>query len=471
MSKKISTPVLAAILVAVIAVVGIAAWYLSRPPAAPPAPTPTAPTAPTPTQPAAPAARPKLVIWGRATFTPPQMYWVEKKVREWAAKNNVDVEITWLAVADIGKKLIAAVEAGNPPDMVINGHPVAIFAEKGLLLPVDDVIEKLNKSDIYEVKLKQCEWGGHYYCLPTMFEATWLHVRWDIVKKAGAENMFPLKSLDDFYTVAKMLHNVEPGVYGIGLPLGLNGYDTWWTFLHFWGGYGGGMLTERSSAGVIMDKEPYRSALKKAFEIERKIWLEKLTPPDSDQWVDASNNNAYLQGKIAMTMNPASIWYAAMTQNPELAAKTKLFLAPVSVDCGDESVFIFKTTKYPELAKDLFYYLFADKEDYRKGFCEASGLYALPIFKSQMKVISNDWKAGKYPAFGEDPAAAVERIKFMETAAFPLGERTTPSETFREGFIWNEMIQRVVIKGEDPDKVIDEYAARLREECKRVYGK
>jgi multiple sugar transport system substrate-binding protein len=466
MSQKNNTKIIAIAVLVVLVIAGIG-FFLMQQPKQPQPTTPQQPT--TPSQQTA-TTRPKLVIWGRSTFTPPQMYWIEKKVREWAAKNNVDVEITWLSVTDIGKKLIAAVEAGNPPDIVINGHPVAIFAEKGLLLQVDDIIEKLNKSDIYDIKLKECEWGGHYYCLPTMFEATWLHVRWDIVQKAHAENLFPLKTLDDFYTAAKALNQVEPGVYGVGLPLGLNGYDTWWTFLHFWGGYGGGMLANRSVAGVIMDKEPYRTGLKKAFEIERKIWLEKLTPPDSDQWVDASNNNAYLQGKIAMTMNPASIWYAAMTQNPALAANTKLFLLPVSVDCGDESVFIFKTTKYPDLAKDLVYYLYADKEDYRKGFCEASGLYALPIFKSQMQVISKDWKAGKYPAFGEDPAKAVEKIKFMETAAFPLGERTTPSETFREGFTWNEMIQRVVIKGEDPDKVIDEYAAKLREEVKRVYG-
>ncbi|UNQ73274.1 ABC transporter substrate-binding protein [Infirmifilum sp. NZ] len=462
MSTQTNRAVLAVAIIGIILVIGVVAYFLTRP-------TPT-PTTPAPAQQPQQAARPKLVIWGRATFTPPQMYWVEKKVREWAAQHNVDVEITWLAVADIGKKLTAAVEAGNPPDVVINGHPVAIFAERGLLVPIDDVVKKLNESDIYEIKLKECSWGGHYYCIPTMFEATWLHVRWDIVEKAGAQDLFPLKSLDDFYTAAKKLHMVEPGVYGIGLPLGLNGYDTWWTFLHFWGGYGGAMLTNRSVAGVVMDKEPYRSALKKAFEIERRIWVEGLTPPDSDQWVDASNNNAFLQGKIAMTMNPASIYYALMTQNPKLAAVTKLFLAPVSVDCGDESVFIFKTTKYPDLAKDLVYYLFADKDDYRKGFCEASALYALPIFKSQMAVISKDWKAGKYPQFGEDPAKAVEKIKFMETAAFPLGERTTPSEEFREGFTWNEMIQKAVVKGEDFDKVIDEYAQKLRDEVKRVYG-
>ncbi len=416
----------------------------------------------------APKPKPKLVIWGRATFTPPQMYWVEKKVREWADAHGVEVEITWLAVADIGKKLIAAVEAGNPPDIVINGHPVARFAEAGLLIPLDDIVDKLGRDDIYEIKLRTCTFNGKVYCIPTMFEVTWLHVRWDIVEKAGIQDMFPPKTLDDIYEIAKKLNQVEPGVYGIGLPLGLNGYDAWWTFEHFWAGYGGGMLTERSPNGVVLGKEPYRTGLKKAFEIFKKIWDEKLTPPDSPEWVDASNNINYIQGKIAMTINPLSIYYALMTQKPELAAKTRLYTLPVVVDCGDESVFIFKATKYPDLAKDLVYYLFKDKEDYRKGFVESSYLYALPIFKSQMKVISEQWKKGKYPGIMEDPMVVAEKVKIHETAAFPLGERTTPSEAFREGFIWNEMIQRVVIKGEDPDKVIDEFQQRFLEEVKRV---
>lgn len=416
------------------------------------------------------AQRPKLVIWGRATFVPPQMYWVESKVRRWAAERGVDVEITWLAVADIGKKLIAAVEAGTPPDVVINGHPVARFAEAGLLVPLDDIVEKLNKSDIYPIKLKTCTWGGHIYAIPTMFEITWLHVRMDIVKKAHAENLLPVKSFEDLYRLAKKLNQVVPGVYGIGLPLGLNGYDTWWTFEHFWAGFGGGMMVNRTPTGVVIGKEPYREGLKRAFEFERRIWLEHLTPPDSTEWVDASNNMAFINGRIAMTINPLSIYYALATQKPQLAAVTAVWPLPVMVDLGDESCFVFKTTKYPELAKDLIYYLFKDKDDYRKGFCEAGWLYAFPIFKSQVKIISEEWKKGKWPFMKMDPLGVVKHIKYHETAAFPLGERTTVSEEFREGFIWNEMIQRVVVRGENPDKVIDEYHQKFVEEVKRVYG-
>lgn len=98
--------------------------------------------------------KPKLVIWGRATFVPPQLYWVEQKVRKWASEKGVDVEITWISVAEIGRKLLAAVEAGSPPYVVINGHPVAVFAEKGLLVPLDDIVDKLGRDDIYEIKLR-----------------------------------------------------------------------------------------------------------------------------------------------------------------------------------------------------------------------------------------------------------------------------------------------------------------------------
>jgi hypothetical protein len=39
---------------------------------------------------------------------------------------------------------------------------------------------------------------------------------------------------------------------------------------------------------------------------------EKLTPPDSTEWVDISNNLAYIQERIAMTLNPLSIYYALL---------------------------------------------------------------------------------------------------------------------------------------------------------------
>jgi hypothetical protein len=38
----------------------------------------------------------------------------------------------------------------------------------------------------------------------------------------------------------------------------------------------------------------------------------KLTPPDSTEWVDISNNLAYIQERIAMTLNPLSIYYALL---------------------------------------------------------------------------------------------------------------------------------------------------------------
>jgi multiple sugar transport system substrate-binding protein len=415
--------------------------------------------------------RPKLVIWGRGTFVPPQMYWVEKKAREWAAGKGVDVEITWIPVAEIGTKLISAVEAGAPPDLVINGHPVARFAEAGLLLPLDDIVEKLNESDIYEVKRAVCKWGGHYYAISTMFEITWIHARTDLIKKAGAENLWPPKNLEEVYELAKKLNDPAHEVWGLGIPLGLKGMDAWWQFQHYWIAYGGAMMESKTPEGVLIGKEPYRSGLKKAFEMYVKMWREGLTPPDSGEWVDASNNQAYINGRIAMAINPLSIYYALATSKPELAAVTSLApVLPVSIDLGDESCFIFKTTKYPDLAKDLIYYLYKDKDDYTKGFCEASSWYAFPIFKSQVAKISERWKKGEFKYFAVDPAKVVEAIKYFESGSWPLLERNTVCEGFREGFIWTEMIQRVVLKGEDIDKIIDEYHNRFVEEIKRVYG-
>jgi multiple sugar transport system substrate-binding protein len=419
-----------------------------------------------------PVVRPKLTVWGRATFAPAQIYWTNELIYKWAAENEVDVEITWLSVTDIGPKLTAAVEAGMPPDVVINGHPTARFAEAGLLLPLDDIVDKLGREDFYEIKLLQGIVDGKQYAIPTMFEITWITIRKDLFEKAGIMDLLPPKNFDELLEAAKKLTGVEPGVYGLGIPLGLKSMDAWWQFEHFWMGFGGGFMESRKPEGVVLGKEPYRTGLKKAFEWYIEAWEAGVTPPDSPEWADISNNLAYLEGKAAMIINPLSVWYAVMTGKPELVPKTVLApVLPIAVDLGDESNFVFKATKHPELAKDLVYTFYADKEAYRKGFCEASHLYALPIFKSQMEVISEAWKAGKYPAMIVDPKEACEAVKYHETPlTWPLNEATSVYEAWREGFVFTEMIQRVVIKGEDIDAVIDEYQARAEEDVRKAYG-
>ncbi len=416
-------------------------------------------------------ARPELRIWGRASFAPAQAYWANSLIYEWAAEKGVDVKITWIPVADIAPKLVIAIAAGREPDIVIGGMPFTKFAEIGLLLPLDSIVEELGRDDFFDLKLQVGKVHEEVYAIPSGFELTWMHVRKDLFEKAGILNMLPFKSEKDVIEAAEKLTGIEPGVYGIGIPLGGSGFDSEWTFALYWYGFGGAFMSDRTLEGIMFGKEPYRSATKKTFAFLKGIFDKGLTPPDSGAWVDISNNMAFLNGTVAMTSNPMSIWYAVMTGKPELVPKTMVVPDAFPIDLGQESCFIFKSTKYPDLAKGLLYTFFGDKEAYRKGWCEQSQFYNLPIFKSQMKVLSDAWKKGKYPFMGVDPYEAAIRTKFHEwPVTYPMGEATSVMADFCTGWMANDMVLKAVVKGEDFDKVIDEYQAKIEDMVREAYG-
>ncbi|MEM2178638.1 MAG: ABC transporter substrate-binding protein [Candidatus Methanomethylicia archaeon] len=320
---------------------------------------------------------------------------------------------------------------------------------------------------LYLAKLKQGTFNGKIYALSSGFELTWLHLRKDLAEKAKVLDLFPFKSVDDLYAAAEKLTGIEKGVYGIGWPLGSSGFDCGWTFNEFLYGFGGKYAVGRSSKDVVIGKEPYRTAAKKALEVAKKVWDNKWTPPDSYEWTDISNNLAYLDGRVAMTSNPMSIYYAVMTGKPELTPKTMLVPDLFPIDLGDESCFIFKGPN-EDLAKELILEFFKDKEAYRKGWCTQSWWYNLPIFKSQLDVLSDEWKNGKHPYWGIDPKEALSRIVGVDIfEPFPIGV----IDSWYRGWGVNEMVVRAVIKGEDFDKVIDDTQKKLEDMMLKEYGK
>src|SRR2546422_2152870 len=89
------------------------------------------------------AQRPKLIYWcyqflkesddARANFA-----------REWAKKNNVDLQLTMVPWKEFMPKITAAIEAKATPDIVESGG--GELRGRGQLLDVTDIYRKLEKS-------------------------------------------------------------------------------------------------------------------------------------------------------------------------------------------------------------------------------------------------------------------------------------------------------------------------------------
>ncbi|MCD6156330.1 MAG: extracellular solute-binding protein [Candidatus Atribacteria bacterium] len=99
------------------------------------------------------------------------------------SRKGIDVKITWIPVGDIAAKMVTAVASGTEPDMVIGGMPYTKFAESGLLLPLDEVVDQLGRDDFFELILQMGTVDGKVYAIPMGWEITWLHIRKDFSKK------------------------------------------------------------------------------------------------------------------------------------------------------------------------------------------------------------------------------------------------------------------------------------------------
>jgi ABC-type glycerol-3-phosphate transport system substrate-binding protein len=403
------------------------------------------------------AQKPTITVWGRATFVPETNQFLERKISEWAKLNDVNVNYTLIPESEFITKIHSAVQAGNQPDVVIHGYPVGEFAHKGLLLPLDDIIDKLGREDIYEVKIEQNRWhDGKIYGIPSFFEPYWLIVRKDVLDQHGLDIPF---TLEELAAVSKAITKPDEGFYALGHTLGRD-FDANVHMATIFHAYGGGILRERSIKGLDVFKE---APIYKALTYLKDLYDAGTIPPEGSISHSAGNNMAFIQNQIAMTFNPSTIYTTLREQYPEMAAVTVVAPFEVLIDGGVESCFVFNSTRYPELAKDLVYYFFKDKEDYRKYLFEVTDLYGLPIFKSQVKILSDQYKKGKWQCYTVDPVQFLEESKLYlcNPTTYPLNQATALKDSVHYSYFWADLAVDVVLGNMTIEAAVDKAYNRL----------
>jgi multiple sugar transport system substrate-binding protein len=88
------------------------------------------------------------------------------------------------------------------------------FAENGILLPLDDVLEteRLDPSDFHTAGWSAAHWGGRPYGVPSQTTPELLFFRKDWFAEAGLE---PPSTTDEVLAAARALHDPRRGRYGV----------------------------------------------------------------------------------------------------------------------------------------------------------------------------------------------------------------------------------------------------------------
>lgn len=102
------------------------------------------------------------------------------------SQDEIEVKHTYVPWGDIWTKNLAAIAAGNPPDVIINDiNSVKLRAEKGQIEPITDFVDKSVTDQFYPQMMDAAKKDDEIYALPFNSDTQILFYHDDQLKEAG----------------------------------------------------------------------------------------------------------------------------------------------------------------------------------------------------------------------------------------------------------------------------------------------
>jgi len=213
---------------------------------------------------------------------------------------------------------------------------------------------------------------GKQWAVPFALVNSVFFVRRDKLAVAG----LPLPATwNDVQLIAQNI-TVPDEFWGWGMQIGASG-DTETAFRTKLWSYGGSVWD--AEGRPALDSEATRQVL----AMMQSAWLDGLLPPDAPEWDDATNNDAYMAGRVGMVMNAGSLLYRLEQEDPDLLANTAMLPPPAGpvgqFSPGDIRHWVIFKTKQVDLCLALTTWLFAPEQI--RTFYDAGSGYFLPVHK------------------------------------------------------------------------------------------
>jgi multiple sugar transport system substrate-binding protein len=225
------------------------------------------------------------------------------------------------------------------------------------------------------------QFNGQYHAVARLAFGGGLHVRKDLIEAKGLK--MPKVYDPDVVEVALKTQDPSKDLWGFGQTL--NRSDDARGFLQnlLWD-YGGGTWDKDGKPALATSNlKANMAAMQFAVDTIQK---HKIQPPGVMGWTDLHNNEAFMAGKLVMTNNGASLYYAMGAKKNPLYDKTQVILTPggpagTFVFAGAYNWGLFKASKHPDLCDDLVRWVEDEKrfEEYMKACSGQAG----PVYKTR----------------------------------------------------------------------------------------
>ena len=268
-------------------------------------------------------AQEKLTVWWEKGFYKAEDDALFAMIKKFEDKTRIKVDLSFYATQEIIPKSVAALEAGNPPDVafgnVFDFQATGKWAFEGKLEDITAVIEPisgrfepraLSTTFLYNDAKKT----RAYYAFPIRQQTMHIQYWKDMLAEAGYKESDIPKDWKGYWEF--WCDKVQPAYrqktgqrgFGTGFPMGVDSSDSFYSFLTFMDGYNVQLVTD--SGKLTVDDPKVRAGLIAAMNDYTAVYAKGCTPPSSTAWKDPDNNNAFHNKTIALTHN-ATISIAA----------------------------------------------------------------------------------------------------------------------------------------------------------------
>jgi multiple sugar transport system substrate-binding protein len=332
-----------------------------------------------------PASAQKVVNFWHTEPNPKSKAAIDEIIKDFE-KANPGIKVTQEAIAwgDLDKKMQAALASGAFPEIAHGQTYVErSLSAKGLLRPLNDVIESIGENDIFDV-VKKLDYNTNdkkYYGIAHAVGTDLIVYRKDFMREAGLDPENAPKTFAEWKEMLTKLTDKAKGRYGLSLagPGFFINED-----LYMWVGSNGGRLFDEKGRPTLTEK-PVLEVL--AF------WKELNDCCLAPDWLSRDYLATFADlatGKAAMILGWGRGNGYFEQYSPDVVAKGDIGVfasKPIGpsgkefvtqFDC--EPIMIFKNSKHPEEAA-AFIKFFFKKDNYLK-YIKSVPVHFFPITKS-----------------------------------------------------------------------------------------
>ena len=419
-----------------------------------------------------------LVVWWEKGFYPQEDEAVRETIAAFEQVAGKHVDLVFLQQEELPGKLVAALEAGQPPDFAFGVQLqdyLGQWAGEDRLADLSDAMGAF--SNLFDpdalagVTWRNAQTGQKaLYGLPFGREINHVHVWKSLMQRAGFTLADIPREWQAFWPF--WCDQVQPAVrkalgrdniWGVALPMSGKDDDTNLEFFQFVAANDAGYVTRDGQ--LIIDDPEIRRRLVKAIDSYTAIFRKGCTPPDSVTWDGRGNNQAFLTQAVVMVPNLSlSIPNELKRERPEDYYKNTATIEwplgpsgePFPIVGTVVSAVVFKGGRNVALAKEFVRFLVA--EGWLAHYLDFSAERFLPAMSKLLE-----------QPFWLDPSDPHQMASVMQMSSrslvpnYAAASGNSRHQLVNQEHVWAKAIHRVAAEGVSPEQAVDEASARIKQ--------